>query len=293
MRGDESQAVPALSLTVPGNEAVLGVSRDPRMGDRAQRGRIVSKRPAAPEPSKPDLAGTQPRASEGGREDGTDLVRAGRAELRALAQQSAAGDERAFGALQQRLRPALVRMFQERTQGRGDLAEDLAQRALLGLWQALQGGRYEPQRAAVTTFAYAIAGKVWLQHLRASGRRDAALERYARLVARGRGDASPGGDAAIAGEHAALLQAMRDAVIARDGGASAGVLSEDERWLVSSWALGESDRTLAKKMGIAPSNVNVRKQRAYAKLRAYLTGLGFGNQSREDAHDNARRGAKP
>jgi DNA-directed RNA polymerase specialized sigma24 family protein len=213
-----------------------------------------------------------------------------------LAERSAAGDEGAFGVLQGRLRPALVRLFQERTQGRGDLAEDLAQRSVLGLWQALRGGRYEAERAAVTTFAYAIAGKVWLQHLRASGRADAALERYTRLVARGKGDAA---DGPTPGDHAALLQAVRDAlgagVAAGAGdGSDAGVLTEDERWLVSSWALGESDRTLAKKMGIAPSNVNVRKQRAYAKLRTYLTQLGFGKEPSQDAsREDARRGTMP
>jgi DNA-binding NarL/FixJ family response regulator len=39
--------------------------------------------------------------------------------------------------------------------------------------------------------------------------------------------------------------------------------------------MGESDRAIAKKLGIAPSNVNVRKHAAYAKVRAYLKRLGL------------------
>jgi RNA polymerase sigma factor (sigma-70 family) len=184
---------------------------------------------------------------------------------------AASGDERALDALQKRLTPGLRRLFLERS-SKHHLAEELVQRALAGLWEALRAGRYDPSRAAITTFAYAIANKVWLQHLRASGRADAALDRYTRLVA---GGAPRAVDAEDAQEFSALVQALRDVIADRPHAGEEDVLSAEERWLVRSWAMGESDRTLAKKMGIAPSNVNFRKQGVYAKLRAYLSRRGY------------------
>jgi DNA-binding CsgD family transcriptional regulator len=70
-----------------------------------------------------------------------------------------------------------------------------------------------------------------------------------------------------------MLEAMRHALL--EPLSEQAILTEDERWLVRRWAGGQSDRDLAKVMGIAPSNVNVRKQRVYAKLRTYLESLGL------------------
>ena len=41
---------------------------------------------------------------------------------------------------------------------------------------AIEADIEDPAKSAVTTFAYAVANKVWLQHLRAAGRADAAVE---------------------------------------------------------------------------------------------------------------------
>ncbi|MFO0830649.1 MAG: sigma-70 family RNA polymerase sigma factor [Phycisphaerales bacterium] len=197
------------------------------------------------------------------------------ASLAELARQAAAGSESAFATLQLRLTPGLRRLFLERCANKHDLADDLTQRALLGLWDALRKGRYDPAKSAVTTFAYAVASKVWLQHLRAAGRADAAVERYTRLVAgQPKDDLTPEDEQAFS----ALVQALRDVIAERPEGGAADVLNTEERWLVRSWAMGESDRALARKMGIAPSNVNFRKQGVYAKLRAYLSRLGYGTQ---------------
>lgn len=203
------------------------------------------------------------------RDDQPPASAARRDELRALTARCVRGDEAAFADLASRLRPALVRLFTEKMSAKRDLAEDLAQRTLVGLWQALTNGRYDESRSAVTTFAYAVAHKVWLQHIRAAGRADAALGRFTRLVAVGQQREQA--DAAEPAEHAALLESLRSALT----GNAETDLTDEERWLVRNWASGQSDRDLAKAMGIAPSNVNVRKQRAYAKLRAYLQRLGF------------------
>ncbi len=219
------------------------------------------------------------------RDDQSPASAARRDELRALTARCVQGDEAAFADLANRLRPALVRLFTEKMAAKPDLADDLAQRTLVGLWQALSGNRYDAARSAVTTFAYAVAHKVWLQHIRAAGRADAALGRYTRLIAvsQQREHQSPAEPA----EHAALLESLRDALA---GGAGTD-LTDEERWLVRNWASGQSDRDLAKVMGIAPSNVNVRKQRAYAKLRAYLTHLGFGSGP-ADAEGSGNPGEK-
>lgn len=213
--------------------------------------------PPSPKPDAPSHARAEQLASA-------------KAEIAGLAALAGAGDEHAFEELARRLRPAIIRLYIDRG-AQPALAEDLSQRAALGLWQALSRGRYDPSRAAITTFAFAVALKVWLQHLRASGRLDAAMGRYATLVARGR----TGPDQPHDGEHAGLLHTIREALQeGSDAGMRAG-LTNDERWLLRSWAAGQSDRDLAKVLGIAPSNVNVRKQRAYAKLRQYLITLGW------------------
>jgi RNA polymerase sigma factor (sigma-70 family) len=196
-------------------------------------------------------------------------------DLETWARACASGDAGAWARLQSRLEGALRRLFIERC-GKHDLAEDLTQRALTGLWDALRGGRYDPARSALTTFAYAVAGKVWLQHLRANGRREAALERYTRLVAPTKDADSPLDERA----HAALLQVVRD--ILRDDEESTGparhpgcALSDEERWLMRCWAGGESDRQIARRLGIAASNVNARKQAVYRKIRERLRDAGY------------------
>ncbi|MFO0856445.1 MAG: RNA polymerase sigma factor [Phycisphaerales bacterium] len=193
-----------------------------------------------------------------------------RAAIAKLAKSAASGDETAFSALAHQLRPAYTVFFRERCQNKMDLVDDLTQKSLLGLWQALKGGRYDPTRSAITTFAYAVGHKVWLQHMRATGRRDAAVDRYTRLVAVSR--TAPENEDSDSMAHGAVLDALRSALSTPD---TAAQLTDDERWLLRAWAGGESDRVLAKKMGIAASNVNVRKQRAYAKLKGYLVQLGL------------------
>lgn len=209
------------------------------------------------------------------RESGRDAHRELLASLALRASKPGSPDRQAFEELGTHLRPAFAAFFREKAKAKDDLIDDLSQRAMLGLWQALSQGRYDPTRSAITTFAYAISHKVWLQHLRATGRRDAATDRYTRLVAQaGPANARPE-SLAEESAHAALLEAMRSALSEGDCPAA---LTDDERWLLRNWAGGQSDRELAKVMGIAASNVNVRKQRAYAKIREYLQRLGLTHQ---------------
>src|SRR5262249_24100157 len=116
------------------------------------------------------------------------------------------GDRPAFEKLHRRLNPGLQRMLQGRTSGRADLAEELAQRTWVGVWEALIAGKYDPAKSAITTFVYAVSHKVWLQHLRTASRQAAPTEATAEITA-GRGGGDVPSDAAGLSE---LLSAVRE-----------------------------------------------------------------------------------
>src|SRR5882672_7914335 len=86
--------------------------------------------------------------------------------LQHLAAQALAGDESAFETLYRRLHGGLHRFLLRRVAGSAEVAEELAQRAWVEVWRAFQEQRYDPTRAAVTTYVYAIGYKIWLQHCR-------------------------------------------------------------------------------------------------------------------------------
>ena len=96
--------------------------------------------------------------------------------LQHLTLRAAQGDQEAFAALHQRLGGGLHRLFMERTGGRTELADDFCQKTWVAVWQALEGGKYDPERAAISTFVYAVGYRVWLQHMRSAGRARAHLD---------------------------------------------------------------------------------------------------------------------
>jgi DNA-directed RNA polymerase specialized sigma24 family protein len=194
--------------------------------------------------------------------------------LQSLCAAAAAGDASAFEAIHRRLGGGLKRLFLERSGGRADLAEELSQRTWVAVWQALTAGKYDPSRAAISTFVYAVGSKIWLGHLRGSqrdGARAAGGEGafYALVRDDGPGDVAAGAE---------LIQAVRDCLagVGADGG-----LTPDERALVCAAAAGESDRALAKRLKLAPSTVNARKRAAYEKLRRWLAQRGHRPESSE------------
>jgi RNA polymerase sigma factor (sigma-70 family) len=189
------------------------------------------------------------------------------------------GDQTAFSQLYQRLGGGIRNLFLQRS-GRLDIAEDLSQRTWAAFWQALKQGKYDPSRAAVSTFLYAIASKIWLQHLRTA-------KRSARERAHGGDDLAPpiadiaGGNPADAMRLGELLQAVRECL------AGAGDLTEEERFLVRSVSGGETDRALAKRLGISPSTANARKRAAFEKVRRYLATRGHRSDFSERAADDS------
>ncbi len=184
-------------------------------------------------------------------------------DLGALAQAAGRGDRAAFDRLHDRLAGGLKRILLNRTGGRADLADELAQRTWVILWDAISGGKYDPARSAITTFLYAISHKVWLQHLRTSSRRAVAPADAAAGVAAGIVDA---GDAAGLAE---VLSAVRECMEGGEDGVP-GALNPEERALIRAVAAGHSDRSLARLLGLAPSTVNVRKRTVFEKVRRFL-----------------------
>jgi DNA-directed RNA polymerase specialized sigma24 family protein len=203
-------------------------------------------------------------------------------ELQALSRAAAAGDHAAIARLHARFAPGLVRLFLKRTRGRDDIAEELAQRSWTLVWESIRKGRYDPDRATMSTFVYAVANNAWLQHLRKSGR---SIELNV-AAEEGPDFSGPNADDAA---NAELLQAVREAVgglmavppgmpIQRQSVATAAPndagLTDDERTIVRMMASGLSDRGVAAQMGLAPSTVNVKKRGALDKIKRFLAAKG-------------------
>jgi RNA polymerase sigma factor (sigma-70 family) len=192
-----------------------------------------------------------------------------RRRLGQLAAHAQSGNPAAFEQLIKLLEPGLKRMLLRRTGGQRELAEDLTQRTRIALWQALSARRYDPAKAAVSTFAYAIAYKLWLQHLRRRGTPAEQMSSAAPSVL----ESDANADELSAALHASeLLDALR--VCLRATG-TRYQLTDEERLIVIGLATGESERSLAARLGIVASTVHSRKLLAYEKLRRCLDAKGF------------------
>lgn len=181
-----------------------------------------------------------------------------------------------------------------------DAADELAQQTWIVFWKALSEGRYDPSRARLSTYLYAIAANIWLRYMRTATRNlreqsldwieDAAADRASgrdnHESARVGGTDSRSGLAGAAGSDSAAL-ALSEAeqldavrrVVAGDEPAAG--LTPDERDVLRAIADGRSDRELATSLGIAPSTAHVRKRSAMDKLRAFLASKGFSGPSND------------
>jgi RNA polymerase sigma-70 factor (ECF subfamily) len=187
--------------------------------------------------------------------------------LQHLTLRAAGGDQSAFAALHKRLGGGLFRLFMERTGGRSELADDFSQKTWVAVWQALTAGKYDPGRAAISTFVYAVGYRVWLQHMRTTGRAAAHLE-----AAAGMGQMAASVDPANESKLAEVIESVRGCL--RTGDHECG-LTDEERWILRSASSGVTDRELAARLGVAASTANARKQAAYEKLRRFLEKQGY------------------
>lgn len=186
--------------------------------------------------------------------------------LAELAARAGRGDRDAFDQLHRRLDGALRRHWRRKGVSEA-VADDLSQRTWMGVWRACSNGAYDPSRAAITTFVFAVATKQWLQHLRKGGRPDASEESLQSIE-------GPNGSGAEAAEALDAIRAIME------GRRPAG-LSEQDRWLLRSTADGMTDRELAARLRTAPSTAHSLRKGAIEKLRRALGNLGFRGESTE------------
>ncbi|MDX2131769.1 MAG: sigma-70 family RNA polymerase sigma factor [Planctomycetota bacterium] len=188
-------------------------------------------------------------------------------DLASDARRAAAGDPDAFQRAHDRLAPGLRRLFGTRSRDRA-LVEDLCQRTWSAAWEACTQGRYDPDRAALSTFVYAIAHHMWLRHLRGASRPGGAPL-----------PDLPGDDAGSSTDAAHLSGALQCVREAMDG--RAGDLSEQERWVLRLAGEGATDRTIAERLRISPSTAHQARKSAVAKLRRLLARRGYRDESDE------------
>jgi RNA polymerase sigma factor (sigma-70 family) len=181
------------------------------------------------------------------------------------------GDHAAFEAIIAHYQPGLRRILLRRTGGNSHLAEELIHQAWIGVWDALRNRRYDPSKSAVSTFVYAVAHKLWLQHLRRAGQAP---------LSGGDLDLSllmdPGGELSPEPAHELhtleMLEALRDCLRVPDRPNS---LTPEERHIVFGLANEKTERILADELDLAPSTIHARKQLAYMKLRKCMAAKGF------------------
>ena len=159
----------------------------------------------------------------------------------------------------------MKRFFLQRTRGHRDLADDLASQTWLEVLLALRERRYNPNRALFRSYLYGVACKVLFGHLRRAQREPASasreqIDRWKRI------DEPP----SLRLDLDETVEAMRSFV-----GGEESPLREIERQIVIRVARGDSERTIARDLALAPSTVNRRKKIAFRKIRSCLRKRGF------------------
>ena len=136
-------------------------------------------------------------------------------------------------------------------------AEDLAQRTWLAVWEAVSQGRYDPARAAISTYVYAVSQNVY----RHWARTQATAANHASAIAAATATDAPADPLA----DAELIDELRRTL--RDGGPGLTPALLQTLHLI---AQGATDRQLAAELGVAPSTAHARKQQALDALRTHL-----------------------
>lgn len=192
---------------------------------------------------------------------------------RRLAIDLARGERAAFETVYRRLSGWLRAELADRLASSGldrAGAEELAQAAWAEVWRSVAAGRYDAQRAAVSTYIYAVALNVWRRHARDAARARSRLDRAAEVAATRAADApNPANDPSdVAGLAETIDLVRRHAFgLADDKGPGAG---SEEAHVLRLLAEGLSDRELAQRLGVSPSTAHARKRAALDGLAASL-----------------------
>lgn len=184
---------------------------------------------------------------------------------RALAQDSGADEIHALSEqLHREFAPGLARHI-ARLAGsppESDHVQELTQRTWIAFWDAVRNRRYDPARAAPSTFMYAVAHIIVLRE-----RRDAAREtRRAQARIEQADRSSLSGEVSEALILVDQIERVREALAGREGD-----LSPDERTALRIIGQGGTDRELARLLGISPSTAHHRKKHALARLADWLS----------------------
>ncbi len=195
--------------------------------------------------------------------------------VEALVSAATDGDEDAFRLLDRRIRgPARNQLF-KRLGVDGATLDELSQEAVSEALQALVTRRFDPDRAAFTTFAYAVTHRVGLRYRRKVSRareqatlvtqEDGGDDLFSRVFGHdqesGPMDLSP----------LEQIEAMRDCL--RVEGVS-HALSAEERYAVIGRAYGNTFEAIASRLGRSLDTVYRRSKRAIEKLRACMRAKG-------------------
>lgn len=187
--------------------------------------------------------------------------------LRRLCKAAAAGDEAAFREFHRRLHPGVRRFLLRRIQSNAELIEELCQRVWIAMWESLRAGRYDPNRSAPTTFVYGIAYNILLQHFR-QGRSGISLSDADSIAEQLFTDHPEPSEFLRSCE---LLDTIRDCIAGRV--VPPGITSAD-REILAAVSRGETEREMAKQLGISPSTANLRKHLALQRLQEFLQKFG-------------------
>lgn len=182
--------------------------------------------------------------------------------LAELAARAAQGDHDALSELHRRLSGGLVRWFQRTWPQDPERCDSLAHETWTLVWQSLRDGRYDPRRAAITTFAFAIAGNMRLRELRRIGKS---------FQSQSSDDSQEiDSDPAESLERASLLETVRRVLVDPEAG-----LQESDRVILGLLARGMGDRDIARELGVSPSTGHERKRKALERLASLLRSLGL------------------
>ena len=184
-------------------------------------------------------------------------------------QQSARDWRQEFQDAHERYGIGLRRFFSRRAGSNAEQVEELLQQTWVEVWKSLQQGRYLPERAALSTFVYAVANKHWLRVRRELGTRKRPVGDIENLLADWINPESGPDDVTAVSE---LLSALRDCI--RDSEA-ASALTPEELSIVNGVMQGITERQLAQTLQVAPSTAHGWKRSALMKLRRCLTEKGF------------------
>ncbi len=188
----------------------------------------------------------------------------------------------AFDDAYARLGAWVRRLLRQGTRDAPASLDDLSQRVWAGVWASMAQGRYDPRRAKLTTFVYAVAMNVRRQglteaaraHRRAQPRANEPLDP----------DQIHDADDLAALSRASRIDAVRDCL---ERAPRLG-LSERDAQVLRAVGEGRTDRELAELLGVAPSTAHTIKRAALERFRAALASGSAGGDP-ADAVASERR----